>query len=160
MAANNNKKRSDLFWGILFVVYLLLLFYFLFFSEKMGRSAGGEQYRYNLILFREIRRFCKYRNIVGNQVFFINIFGNIMAFVPFGLLMPRLFKRTNNVILITVMTLELSLAVEVVQLIFKLGSFDVDDLLLNTVGGLIGYLIYALVGRRRKRDVSEQTETV
>ena len=37
---------------------------------------------------------------------------------------------------------ELSLLVELLQLVFKVGSFDVDDLLLNTIGGLLGYLVY------------------
>ena len=47
---------------------------------------------------------------------------------------------------------ELSLVVELIQLITKVGSFDVDDLLLNTVGGMFGFVIYAAVvqGRRKK----------
>jgi glycopeptide antibiotics resistance protein len=155
MAANKKKDHSKLFFRILFFVYLLLLFYFLFFSEGMGRMETGVQYRYNLKLFREIMRFYKYRELVGYKAFFINVFGNIIAFVPFGMLMPRLSERTKNWFLTTVMALELSFVVEVVQLIFKIGCFDVDDLLLNTVGGLVGYVIFYWMDGSRKRHVSD-----
>jgi glycopeptide antibiotics resistance protein len=155
MAANKKKDHSKLFFRILFFAYLLLLFYFLFFSEAMGRMGTGVQYRYNLKLFREIKRFYKYRELVGYKAFFINVFGNIIAFVPFGMLMPRLSERAKNWFLITVMALELSFVVEVIQLIFKIGCFDVDDLFLNTVGGLVGYVIFYWMDGSRKRHVSD-----
>jgi glycopeptide antibiotics resistance protein len=161
MAANKRKRYSKLFLRIVFIAYLLLLFYFLFFSEKMGRMEAGAQYRYNLKLFQEIKRFFKYREIVGYKAFFTNVFGNIIAFVPFGMLMPRLSERANHWFFTTILALELSFVVEAVQLIWKLGCFDVDDLLLNTIGGLIGYWIFYLMDGSRKRHVpDEQTETV
>jgi glycopeptide antibiotics resistance protein len=149
MAANKKKGHSDFFYWFLFILYLFFLFYFLFFSEKMGRLTG-EQYRYNLVPFREIRRFIKYREIVGWKAFFVNIIGNIIAFVPFGMLVPRLSGRMKHWYLVTLLALEFSFAVEVVQLVLKLGCFDVDDLILNTVGGLIGYLIYVCMRRGRR----------
>jgi glycopeptide antibiotics resistance protein len=114
----------------------------------MGRLMG-EQYRYNLVPFREIRRFIKYREIVGWRAFFVNVIGNIIAFVPFGMLMPRLSGRMKHWYLVTLLALEFSFAVEVVQLVLKLGCFDVDDLILNTAGGLIGYVIYVCTRRGR-----------
>jgi glycopeptide antibiotics resistance protein len=149
MAANKKKGHSDFFYWFLFILYLFFLFYFLFFSEKMGRLTG-EQYRYNLVPFREIRRFIKYREIVGWKAFFVNIIGNIIAFVPFGMLVPRLSGRMKHWYLVTLLALEFSFAVEVVQLVLKLGCFDVDDLILNTVGGLIGYVIYVCMRRGRR----------
>jgi glycopeptide antibiotics resistance protein len=149
MAANKKKGHSDFFYWFLFILYLFFLFYFLFFSEKMGRLTG-EQYRYNLVPFREIRRFIKYREIVGWKAFFVNIIGNIIAFVPFGMLVPRLSGRMKHWFLVTLLALEFSFAVEVVQLVLKLGCFDVDDLILNTVGGLIGYVIYVCMRRGRR----------
>lgn len=68
-----------------------------------------------------------------------------MVFVPFGMFLPRLFRRCKNVLFVTLLSLELSLIVEVIQLVSRVGSFDVDDLLLNTIGGMLGYLIYKLV---------------
>jgi len=40
---------------------------------------------------------------------------------------------------------ELSLLVELIQLVTKVGSFDVDDIILNTIGGAIGYIVYKVV---------------
>jgi glycopeptide antibiotics resistance protein len=148
MAANKKKRNSEFFYWFLFLLYLCFLFYFLFFSEKMGRLMG-EQYRYNLVPFREIHRFIKYREIVGWRAFFVNVIGNIIAFVPFGMLMPRLSGRMKHWYLVTLLALEFSFAVEVVQLVLKLGCFDVDDLILNTAGGLIGYVIYVCTRRGR-----------
>jgi glycopeptide antibiotics resistance protein len=63
------------------------------------------------------------------------------------MLVPRLSGRMKHWFLVTLLALEFSFAVEVVQLVLKLGCFDVDDLILNTVGGLIGYLIYVCMRR-------------
>lgn len=144
----NKKKIHKTICMILFVVYLILLFYLLFFSEKMGRTVGSEEYRYNLTLFKEIRRFY---NIIGThpKLFWLNIAGNVVAFMPFGFLLPRLREKKTNIFLAGLFSFELSLLVEVLQLVFRLGCFDVDDLLLNTVGGILGYVIY-LIFRRKK----------
>lgn len=133
---------------ILFVAYLILLFYLLFFSEKMGRT-GAEEYRYNLVPFKEIKRFYSIMD-THPKMFWLNIAGNILAFMPFGFLIPRLRDKRTNLFLAGLFSLELSFAVEFLQLIFKLGCFDVDDLLLNTIGGILGYLLY-LVFRREKQ---------
>lgn len=147
MAANNKKHKG---WNlVLFIVYLILLFYFLFFSEAMGRTEAVPQYRYNLTLFREIKRFFIYRDILGWKAFFLNVFGNVLAFMPFGFLIPKLVSRCKNVFLTTLFSFELSLCVELLQLFFRLGSFDVDDLLLNTIGGFLGYLVYFVIEGRK-----------
>lgn len=148
MAANNKHTHKTIYM-ILFVAYLILLFYLLFFSEKMGRTIGAEGYRYNLILFKEIRRFYSVMD-THPKMFWMNIAGNILAFMPFGFLIPRLREKRINLFLAGLFSLELSFTVELLQLIFKLGCFDVDDLLLNTIGGILGYLLY-LVFRREKQ---------
>ncbi len=154
MAAEDSRKKRILYL-ILFIAYLILLFYLLFFSEKMGRTIETEQYRYNLTLFREIRRFYSIRNKYP-KMFFINIVGNVAAFMPFGYLVPRLKQKKTNVFFTALFSFELSLCVELLQLVFKLGCFDVDDLLLNMVGGILGYLIYYIFNRRRNRNVSQK----
>ena len=157
MAANKNKfDKHKRFILILFIAYLLLLSYFLFFSEAMGRVGTEAQYRYNLTLFREIKRFYKYRELLGYKAFFLNVFGNVIAFIPFGMLIPKLLPRFSNWFWVTLLAFEFSLCVEVVQLCFKLGSFDVDDLLLNTIGGFIGYWVYYILDRSGKRNVSDK----
>ena len=64
---------------------------------------------------------------------------NVLAFVPFGLFLPLLVKRMRAPGKILLLGFEFSLLVEIVQLFSKVGSFDVDDILLNTLGVVLGY---------------------
>ena len=75
---------------------------------------------------------------------FENLIGNIVLFIPLGILLPLLFKGTRALWKILIISFLVSLAFEVIQLITVLGSFDVDDILLNTTGGVIGYLFFKL----------------
>lgn len=132
--------------GCLFVIYLILLVYLLFFSERMGRTQA-HGYSYNLVLFDEIHRYLRYWRIIGLPVVFMNLAGNIIAFIPFGILVPVLFRFERNLFGLAGTAFLFSLLVETVQLLTQRGSFDVDDLLLNTLGGIIGYLVFC--GMRR-----------
>ncbi|MFZ7942680.1 VanZ family protein [Neobacillus sp. 19] len=69
-----------------------------------------------------------------------NVAGNIIGFMPFGFILPLLAKKFQKLGAITVATFSLSLTFELLQLVFEFGSFDVDDLILNTIGGILGYL--------------------
>ncbi|MEH6957055.1 VanZ family protein, partial [Neobacillus drentensis] len=57
-----------------------------------------------------------------------------------GCILPLLAKKFQKLSTVTISTFCLSLTFELMQLIFEFGSFDVDDLILNTVGGILGYL--------------------
>lgn len=145
MEKKNRKKSIRILEIVLFAVYLILLCYFLFIAERMGRSFAERTYHYNLMPFKEIRRFWTYRNTLGYWSVFLNLVGNVVAFLPFGILLPRLFPRCRKFLLTTLFSFEFSLCVEFIQLVGKVGSFDVDDLLLNTLGGALGFLIYRFV---------------
>lgn len=144
------EKKGKLWHRIIFALYIAVLCYFLFFAEMFGRTEGGQEYHYNLILFKEIRRFWENRHILGFWPVFYNIAGNVLGFVPYGFYLPVLFagvrgngkSRRFGVLRVLLLSLLLSLFVETMQLAFKVGSFDVDDLLLNTLGGILGYIIY------------------
>ena len=151
-----NKKeehRLVLAWT-LFIVYMVFLMYFLFFAEIMGRTYIDRDYHYNLTPFREIRRFIVYRRTLGWFAVLSNLLGNVLAFVPFGMILPMLTPQCRNFFHIVLLGFDFSLFVETIQLISKVGSFDVDDLILNTLGAALGYLAYRLIRRyfRRKHD--------
>jgi len=74
-----------------------------------------------------------------------NLLGNIAGFIPLGILLPLLFKKLRTAFRTIVMVFLFSLAFETAQLLLILGVFDVDDLLLNTLGGAIGYGLFALL---------------
>lgn len=144
---------------------MILLIYFLFFSEEYGRTTQFLNYQYNFTPFREISRFIKYRDILGAEAFMINIVGNIVVFMPFGFFIPGLAKRKHgpflNFLKITGFGFLFSLTVETAQLVSKVGCFDVDDLILNTVGVALGCACYSicrcmLTWYRKKRTRKER----
>jgi glycopeptide antibiotics resistance protein len=123
----------------------------LFFAENYGRIFGQEIYRYNLVPFREIERFWKYRSELGIHSFY-NLAGNILIFMPAGFFIPVLWKQRRGGIFTACVTLGMSLLMEILQLILRVGSFDVDDLLLNTLGGILGYLLLILIEKWRHHE--------
>ena len=144
-----NKKR--VFITFCFILYLfLLLFVVLFFDRSVK-----EEYQYNLVFLDEIKRYVRYREQVGDWIFLRNILGNVVGFIPMGALWPYVFPKMRNPILVTLVCFEWSLVIEVTQLYFKIGSFDVDDLLLNTAGGLVGCILYYMI-RTAWRNIHAQ----
>ncbi len=145
MNYNKHKKGYRAAAWLLFCIYLILMVYFLFFAESLGRTSNVRDYHYNLQPFKEIHRFIKYYKIIGIGAVFMNLAGNILAFVPFGLFFPLLSRRNRSFLKVTLISFEVSLLVEVIQLVTRVGSCDVDDIILNTLGGMIGYLCFKIM---------------
>ena len=138
------------FGKILFLLYVGFLIYFLFLAEWYGRTGVSEEYRYNLELFREIKRFIIYRDQLGAFAVFANLAGNILIFVPYGFFIS-MASRSRGFFISLFFSMGLSLCVEITQLFSRVGSFDVDDILLNTVGGVVGYIIFLICNAIRRK---------
>ncbi len=153
MAFTEYKKRTKFLCWILFAIYIAVLIYFLFFADGLGRTDSSlvQQYSSNLTLFQEIRRFWVYRKQIGFSYVFLNLAGNILVFMPFGFLLPIMSRKLRGFFRIVLLGLALSLVVESIQLATGTGIFDVDDLLLNTIGAALGFMIFAIVNHRRKK---------
>ncbi len=146
------KHRVKKLGTAFFVLYVLILVYLLFFSEGYGRVADAErEFRYNLVPFVEIRRFWTYRKQLGMFALFTNIFGNVLGFMPYGFVLPVITRRMRNGFFIILSGFSISLTVEVIQLITKVGCFDIDDMILNTLGAALGYGIYAVCDKIRRK---------
>jgi glycopeptide antibiotics resistance protein len=97
----------------------------------------------------------QWRNMLAGQPGAIRqFFGNILIFVPAGLLMPFIFKKTQRFFGALLGGFIFTLTIETLQLILVLASmsyrkFDVDDLILNTLGAIIGYIIYRIIFHRK-----------
>jgi len=117
------------FVNLVFVVYALLLFQMLT-NTEMNTTSG-----FNLMPFTEILRYK-----VGTPGFNLNVIGNIVVFIPFGYFVSGYVKATkiSHILFISTLT---SSTVEFVQH-FIGRSFDVDDILLNVVGAVVGFLLY------------------
>ena len=113
------------------LLYAMLLFYVVTFQDV---NYGTN----NFIPFKEIMRY-----ELGSKLFIKNILGNIILFIPFGLFVSHIL-RTRKFFPITFITIVTSGVIEYTQL--KIGrTFDIDDILLNLIGGFIGYLIYLVI---------------
>lgn len=123
----------------------------MFFSETLDRTMVSDEYRYNLTLFKEINRFWNMRHTYGWNVTIVNLLGNIVCFMPFGFLLPTISKNKvlKNFVSVTLLAMIFSLCIETAQLVMKVGAFDVDDILLNTIGGLLGYIFMKLTRIRK-----------
>ena len=81
----------------------------------------------------------------------IPVFGNMVLLFPLGYLVPIIFKKINNLVKTALVGLVIAIGIETLQFIisyflgFKYRSVDVDDLILNTTGAVIGYLILRLM---------------
>lgn len=144
-------------------VYIIVMLYFLFFAEQFGRTTPVSVYRYNLVPFREIKRFLLHYHQLGAMTVIVNVFGNIVVFVPLGILLPEIcksiFKRLRfpRIAIVTVIAF-ISLIVEFIQLVAKVGTFDVDDIILNTVGGILGVIIFSLINAVYERKIQRNED--
>lgn len=147
---NKIKKTNKIIGIVLFLIYLLFLAYFMFFSEELGRKAGQNIHSYNFELFKEIKRFYIYRNKLGYSSFFLNIIGNIVAFIPFGFFRPIIGIRKHSLLRTVSQGFAFSSILEFLQILTLVGSFDVDDIFLNTVGCFLGYILFLIFYNKHK----------
>jgi glycopeptide antibiotics resistance protein len=75
----------------------------------------------------------------------LNVIGNAAMFVPSGIVLPIVYKRLNTFWKVLLAGIGISLCIEIIQLPFNVRASDIDDLILNTIGVIAGYGIYALI---------------
>ncbi|AJD89630.1 hypothetical protein JMA_03130 [Jeotgalibacillus malaysiensis] len=100
---------------------------------------------HNFIPLKTIGEYLFIRDDLNFNIRVENLAGNVIGFMPFGFLLPLLLEKFQSFKKVVIATFLLSFGYELIQSIFRLGSFDVDDLLLNTLGGGAGYLILKLL---------------
>ena len=152
-------KEATPFLRFLFVLYAALLLWLLFdrpiARDPMLDYAETMRGNINLIPLHTIK---SYWGIVKRMEFtpmfyhcFVNLGGNIFLFIPIGYFMPKIWpflRKFFSFLLAGVMAITL---VELLQLVTLLGSLDIDDLILNLGGMLIGYVLFMLFQKRGKR---------
>lgn len=130
-----NKEKIVLYKELMmlvFGIYILCLFQVVTFQDDTSWASN------NFIPFKEIFR---YR--IASRLFFKNVLGNMIMFLPFGLF-TGYYLKAEKFNLPLFLTLIASLSIELVQL--SIGRvFDVDDIILNILGGFLGYLVYYIL---------------
>ena len=153
--SGGKKRRLRILGKIIFIIYIVFLVYFLIFSDWYGRDAVLKEYHYNFKPFQEIKRFWEYREKLGMWSV-VNLLGNIAIFVPLGFIEP-MASRERSFLGTILDGFAVSFLVEIFQFVSKVGRFDVDDLILNTLGVAIGYMVFGICNRlRRKHDAKRE----
>lgn len=145
---NNKKIRlSREVPNLFFLIYILCLFQIVT-SQDISSTHG-----INITFFKELTRY-----ELGTRLFYRNIIGNIMLFVPFSFFIAHIFKIKNRW-LVYLFTFLVSITIETTQLYIG-RAFDVDDVLLNFIGGIIGYFIYNLVNNVILKNVNKENKDI
>ncbi|MEA1853555.1 VanZ family protein [Cytobacillus sp. OWB-43] len=79
------------------------------------------------------------------DIIITNTIGNILIFLPLGLLLPVLFKHCRLFSVVTITAITASFSIELLQFFLQVGQFDIDDIILNTMGAMVGYLMFKTI---------------
>ncbi len=158
------NRRFRYIFIALFVVYSIFLFSILilkwlpFYNRPQWQPLPlSDQSPINTEFFTSIKKDIRVLQEHGYiRSSFFNLFGNILAFIPCGLLLSLIYRGAFIYLRTFLTGLAITLTVELIQLITSFGIWDIDDIFLNMCGLLIGMLLslpyYFTVGQNKTRS--------
>ena len=159
------KKTVLIITKFLFIIYCIALIYILFlYGYRNGNQFNLEIFSKehfempNIIPFNTIFSYLErlYNSTINTNIVVTNLLGNLLMFVPMGMALPVLFnKKFNKLWKIIVFIIVLVIIIEIAQFITFTGSADIDDLILNTIGAIIGYEIVRIKPVRKLLKLDE-----
>ena len=132
--------------AILLSLYIVVLLYF----TVVGRYSH-EEYEYKINFFTSYRWFFQYN---GEQVL-RQLLINFVMLLPVGFLLPVVIQAKHKYLITMALSLLLTVFIETMQLITKCGSFEIDDIINNFVGAVIGMLLYVLCIKLIKQNTNK-----
>ncbi len=136
----------------LFLLYCAAMFWLLF-GQRIGEPSYLAKIRMNINM-TPLRTIRQYTHLLQDPRFawhaFVNLFGNVLMFIPLGYLLPKIWNRYRKFFRLFFHALIVLIIVEATQYFTMLGSLDVDDLILNLAGVIIGYVMWLLIGKAKK----------
>lgn len=109
------------------------------------RGRHFDHFSYNLIPFETIGHLLFERKNYNMEHWIKNLFGNIILFIPIGFVLPVVYKGFIRWFPFFLIVVILLFVVENIQLLALVGTFDIDDIILNTFGALIGLKITKMI---------------
>lgn len=136
-----NKEKIILHKELLalsFIIYILCLFQVVSFQDGASWASN------NFIPFKEILRYD-----ITSRLFLKNVVGNMILFLPFGFFVSH-YLKAEKIHIPILLTLIASISIETVQM--SIGRvFDVDDIILNLLGGILGFALYWILSKFLKK---------
>lgn len=136
VAISKNKEKIVLYEELLkysFIIYIISVFYVVTFQDVSWSTS-------NFVPFKEMFRYPLF-----SKLFFKNVIGNMLMFLPYGFFVSY-FLKINKARIIFILSTIVSITIETTQLIIG-RVFDVDDIILNVIGGILGYFVYQILHR-------------
>lgn len=156
MTKRKRRQHTNRACWIVFLLYLCGMLLLLLVRPQLWTE--GVSYRQQLQQNTNLTPFYtidNYLNIIfhyPNSNYFrhclINLLGNTLLFIPAGWFIPRLLPKAQNFFLFLFISIISLLFIETLQLVSLLGCFDVDDIVLNLTGMILGYLIFIFRSRK------------
>ncbi|MGO4271062.1 VanZ family protein [Paenibacillus sp. TAF58] len=150
-----NIKLARPFIWLLFIGYTSILLYWMFLGFGRHMHTAGSL-AYNVVPFRTIGMYVLHADSFSNRTWIINLFGNIGVFTPYGFLLPHLFRsarRYGTFLLYFGCPL---VGLELLQMLLRVGSFDIDDVIMNVLGASTSFVLFAAVWRSLERRESKR----
>lgn len=155
-----NYKRRIVYINLIiyFLIYTVTIFSLTLFDEIFGRRGlviidwNKSLFDYyfntivNLVPFKTVKLYILgfLKGNINFKYFSINVFGNLFAFMPYGIFLPLMCKSMNKFYKFLLVITFSVLIIEVLQFVTLSGSCDIDDLILNVVGACVAYLIFRI----------------
>jgi glycopeptide antibiotics resistance protein len=153
------KKASQIFLLVLFFGYLAFIIWFLLIYGRDGQEKVIPS-EYNIIPFAVTSFLIRTYIAFEYDTFYLgivirNVLGNLVLFIPFGVLASLLSKKSLSDWMIVLSSCLLSVVLEGVQYTLGVGIFDVDDIIYNTLGAWIGLMMLRLFIKDNRTHVEQ-----
>uniref|UniRef100_UPI00403F8B66 VanZ family protein n=1 Tax=Ornithinibacillus sp. FSL M8-0202 TaxID=2921616 RepID=UPI00403F8B66 len=141
--SSNKKKLTYYSIGL---AYLLLLFICFFITiEPTFRLRSpflGDLPSNNYLPFNSILNYLNNFSNYNFDIWFVKLLGNILIFIPLGIIAPIIFEKFNTIKWILFLVIIIRSSIEFFQYKLLIGVFDIDDIILSLIGGIIGFCLY------------------
>lgn len=138
--SKDNNIIREVFINVFFIYFLILINLTICKGSVLEIGFEGNRNINYIPLIETIRMFTNNYMGIGNT--FYNVIGNIVLFVPLGFLIPLLFKKKNSVLNIVIYGFITSLIIELIQLVTAYNITDIDDIIFNSLGAVLGFLTF------------------
>lgn len=167
----NATEQKKINWVlIIFVLYIIFLIKVIIFKYPIEHlKTIVDSWQKDVVLeglstanykpFHTIRLYLRHYNTLG-VIAFSNLYGNILVFVPFGYLLPMFHKRSKNLLILLLNAFLFVAGIEIFQLFSAFGAFDVDDILLNCSGALIGGLLFKATKLMKQKICNKDVKNI
>jgi glycopeptide antibiotics resistance protein len=138
----NKKMIQAIWWIYIFLLFVIVVVKFngslVELKDRIHTFSSEDARNYNLMPLANIKIQLTH---ISEWWALRQILGNIVPFMPFGFLLPIVYSKINSFFKVFITGILSILFIELFQLFTKVGSFDVDDILLNIVGIMCGYVV-------------------